>query len=221
MDRKGIRNQKHTSDGKKRNRPPNRFEMENSVENRSTSAKKLKACHTDVIIDQSISYRILNIFTFLSAVCEHVSCKTCGGDIKFEESSTRGLGFKLGLMCANCDAKYIDSCPLIRNAYEINTRFIFAMRLLGVGLQGAEKFCAFMDLPRPVFHSFYDSVVKGVDTGNAARCNTDIMCPKHGFGGIRCLSLYEQILGWMRSHSKEEGSVHSALVMVGRNCVDI
>ena len=47
------------------------------------------------------------------------------------------------------------------------------------------------------------------------------MCPKHGFGGIRCLSLYEQILGWMRSHSKEEGSVHSALVMVGRNCVDI
>ena len=63
--------------------------------------------------------------------------------------------------------------------------------------------------------------LKGVDTGNAARCNTDIMCPKHGFGGIRCLSLYEQILGWMRSHSKEEGSVHSALVMVGRNCVDI
>ena len=62
---------------------------------------------------------------------------------------------------------------------------------------------------------------KGVDTGNAARCNTHIMCPKHGFGGIRCLSLYEQILGWMRSHSKEEGSVHSALVMVGRNCVDI
>ena len=58
--------------------------------------------------------------------------------------------------------------------------------------------------------------IKGVDTGNAARCNTHIMCPKHGFGGIRCLSLYEQVLGWMRSHSKEEGSVHSALVMVGR-----
>ena len=171
MDRKGIRNQKHTSDGKKRNRPPNRFEMENSVENRSTSAKKLKACHTDVIIDQSISYRILNIFTFLSAVCEHVSCKTCGGDIKFEESSTRGLGFKLGLMCANCDAKYIDSCPLIRNAYEINTRFIFAMRLLGVGLQGAEKFCAFMDLPRPVFHSFYDSVVKRIRDAAKTVCD--------------------------------------------------
>ena len=72
-----------------------------------------------------------------------------------------------------------------------------------------------------MYHTLFPLFFKGVDTGNAARCNTDIMCPKHGFGGIRFSSLYEQILDWMRSHSKEEGSVHSALVMVRRNCVDI
>ena len=61
MDRKGKRqfNQRQASDGRKGNRPLNRFEIEKSVENRSTSAKKLKAWYnTDVIIDQSISYRI-------------------------------------------------------------------------------------------------------------------------------------------------------------------
>lgn len=33
------------------------------------------------------------------------------------------------------------------------------MRLLGVGLSGAEKFCAFMDSNRPIFQSFYDKIV--------------------------------------------------------------
>ena len=32
--------------------------------------------------------------------------------------------------------------------------------------------------------------------------------------GIRFSSLYEQILDWVRSHSKEEGSVPGALVIV-------
>ena len=56
--------------------------------------------------------------------------------------------------------------------------------------------------------------LKGVDTDNAARCIPTQSCPKHGFGKLRCLSLYEQILGWARPHSKEEGSVQRALVMV-------
>jgi len=34
------------------------------------------------------------------------------------------------------------------------------MRLLGIGLNGAEKFCGLMDLPRPIFQSFYDRIVK-------------------------------------------------------------
>ena len=52
--------------------------------------------------------------------------------------------------------------------------------------------------------------LKGVDTDNAARCIPTQSCPKHGFGKLRCLSLYEQILGWARPHSKEEGSVQRA-----------
>ena len=41
------------------------------------------------------------------------------------------------------------------------------------------------------------------------------------FSRICFSSLYDRILGWARSHSKEEGSVQRALVMVRRDCVDI
>ena len=63
--------------------------------------------------------------------------------------------------------------------------------------------------------------VKRVDTGNAALCIPTQSGPKPGFAGLRCLSLYDRILGWTRSHSKEEDSVQRALVMVRRYCVDI
>ncbi|KYN14894.1 hypothetical protein ALC57_12886 [Trachymyrmex cornetzi] len=36
------------------------------------------------------------------------------------------------------------------------------MRILGIGLQGMKKFCTFMDLAAPIFHSFYDSIVQTI-----------------------------------------------------------
>lgn len=33
------------------------------------------------------------------------------------------------------------------------------MHLLGIGLNGAEKFCTFIDLPRPVYQKVYDTIV--------------------------------------------------------------
>lgn len=44
------------------------------------------------------------------------------------------------------------------------------MRLLGVGLNGTKKFCAFMDLPRPIFQSFYDSIISTIFTASEAVC---------------------------------------------------
>jgi len=36
------------------------------------------------------------------------------------------------------------------------------MRLLGIGLNGIIKFCAFMDLPRPIFQTTYDIIVDNI-----------------------------------------------------------
>lgn len=44
------------------------------------------------------------------------------------------------------------------------------MRLLGVGLHGIIKFCAFIDLPRPIFQSFYDKVVHTISIATKAVC---------------------------------------------------
>jgi len=42
------------------------------------------------------------------------------------------------------------------------------MRLLGIGLNGIEKFCAFMELPRPIFQSFYDKLVDMISIATAS-----------------------------------------------------
>ncbi|CAD6219635.1 GSCOCG00011666001-RA-CDS [Cotesia congregata] len=50
------------------------------------------------------------------------------------------------------------------------------MRITGIGLCGAERFCAFMDLPRPMFQSFYDRVVEQIR--NTARICCDLVMKK-------------------------------------------
>lgn len=104
-----------------------------------------------VSIDSSFGYRILNFVTVFSAISTVVKCKTCHGDVSFEEASIRGLGFKLMVLCDSCESTSVNSSPLIGDkAYDINRRIIFAFRLLRIGLTGIKKFCGIMDLPRPV-----------------------------------------------------------------------
>jgi hypothetical protein len=120
-----------------------------------------------VHVDTNIRYVILNFVTVFQALSNYVVCKTCKTDVWFTESSARGLGFKI-VNCRNCVPKAIASSPYINNAYEINRRFIFAMRLLGIGLAGAEKLCAFLDLHRPIFKSFYNSIMRNINVASEA-----------------------------------------------------
>jgi len=91
-----------------------------------------------------------------------VKCKECNGNLTFSESSIHGLGFKLVINCTNCEPRYINSCPLIKNVYEINRRIIFAMRILDVGYNGIQKFCGIMDLPKIFSKKVYYDVVYNV-----------------------------------------------------------
>lgn len=78
--------------------------------------------------------------------------------MKFSEASKRGFGFKLVMSCKDYENVSINSCPVIKNTYEVNQRIILTMHLLwiAVDLNGIIKFCAFMDLPRSVFQNCYD-----------------------------------------------------------------
>ncbi|XP_071568778.1 uncharacterized protein [Temnothorax nylanderi] len=155
-------------------KPVNRFSIEQDIEYVSTSAKKLKLskdecnCGDDVELDNAFGYRLLNFVAVFSAISELVQCKTCQTNVKFTETSKRGLGFKIVVSCEKCEKTYINSCPLVGHAYEVNKRIVLAMRLLGIGLHGIKKFCAFMELPRPIFQSFYDKIVTNISLATAA-----------------------------------------------------
>lgn len=174
-DGKGSRSDnRRASKSIKRKPPPSPFEMEKRTR-LSSSAMKLKDISSlNIEVNQVFSYRILNFYTVFTALSEYIQCNVCQGKITFSESALRGIGFKILVKCDKCGVKSINSCPLIGHAYEVNRRFVFAMRILGVGLRGAQKFCALMELPRPIFQSFYDSVINNIHSAVKIVCDLSL-----------------------------------------------
>lgn len=151
-------------------RPLNRYELEAPNDlNVSTSAKKLKQSEdmNDIEVNPGFGYRMINFIAVFAGI-SNVVCKVCKSQVKFTESGKRGLGFKIVVSCEICVQTEIPSGPFIEKGYEINRRIVISMRLLGIGLQGMKKFCAFMELPRPMFHSFYDKIVKRISIATKA-----------------------------------------------------
>lgn len=178
MDRsKGSRIKRRSENLKKymshrRKRPLNRHEMVKK-QTTSASAKKIKASKEIPHIheDNDIDYRILNFVTVFRTLSEYVKCKICAGNVTFQTASTRGLGFKILINCELCgETASIPSCPYIGSTYEVNRRFTFTMRLLGIGLEGCKKFCGVMDLPPPVTQATYDLHVENIRQASLVVC---------------------------------------------------
>ncbi|KYN01367.1 hypothetical protein ALC62_07840 [Cyphomyrmex costatus] len=136
----------------------------------SRLAKKLKplASKEDIEVDSAFGYRFVNFIHVFTTLSQILVCKKCAGSVTFTESDIRGLGFKIVVKCKQCEITTIESSPLINSAYDINRRITFAMRLIGIGMQGINKFCAFMCLPNPVYQKAYDDIVKCIATGTKA-----------------------------------------------------
>ena len=148
---------------KKRKQYFNPKNAEASESSFSTAAKKLKG--QDKIIvpqDSSVEYRILNFITVFAAISAIVKCKVCDGNVKFQTTSARGLGFKVAVICEKYNIQTIPSCPFVGHTYEINRRFIFVMRVLGLGLKGCQKFCGLMDMPQFFVHNTYDIIATNI-----------------------------------------------------------
>ena len=64
------------------------------------------------------------------------------------------LGFKL--------PEYIVSSPFIGHTFEINRRFVYVMRVLGLGLEGCKKFCSLMDMSAFLSQNTYDMIIKNM-----------------------------------------------------------
>jgi len=162
MDRRSSRDGRHANKGgRKRSFHGNQHTSEADTDFVSTSAEKLKNnSDFEVNYDSGFKYVLISFVTVFSTLETLLKCKECNGDIKFLRNSPRGLGFKLTVKCS-CREYKIDSCPMIKNAYEVNRRFAFIMRLLGVGHAGINLFCSLMDIN--TYHkSLYQSVVEQI-----------------------------------------------------------
>ena len=123
----------------------------------STSAKKLTSVSSEDVHQNSLhSYRIIEFFT---AVSEFVICRKCKQNLKFEEAENRGLCSKLVLLC-RCGRRDINSGPFINTGQEVNRRIVFIMRLLGIGKEGLNTFCNFMDICNGLTESAYNKIVE-------------------------------------------------------------
>lgn len=160
---------------KKRRFQGNRFTNKNREPvGQSASARKLEtASQEDVCVKLTHFYRIIEFITVFSAISELAICKICKKNLHFEETGTRGLGFKIAVKCA-CGTRLIDSGPLRNTGYEINQRVIFAMRLLGIGLRGLNLFVSIMDISKGLSKTTYDRVIQHIH--KSTKMVFDAMC---------------------------------------------
>jgi len=93
--------------------------------------------------------------------------------VKFQTESTRGLGFKIVIICDKYRPTDVSSCPKIGLSYEINRRFSFAMRCLGQGASAEKKFCGLMDLPPPVAQKSHNEIQNNIYT--ASKANAELL----------------------------------------------
>ncbi|EZA59663.1 hypothetical protein X777_16734 [Ooceraea biroi] len=169
MDRKSNRDDRsHASRERQRKCYGNRYTLENKTSFASTSSEKLlRLGDREITIDNTHAYRILHLFSVFSTISTLVNCKTCNKDITFKEASSRGLGFKIAVTC-ECGTAYINSCPLINNAYEINRRIVMVMRLLGIDNEGLNLFCGLMDLAVEFYSQTYYSCLTNIQQASQA-----------------------------------------------------
>ncbi|XP_044583218.1 uncharacterized protein LOC123264134 [Cotesia glomerata] len=170
MDRKGSRGSQSRADRRKKRRfSSNQFTVERETSHTSASAAKFKnSGDEEVIINKNFGYCILEFYSVFQTLSTLIVCATCKEEIKFSQTAPRGLGFKIALQC-NCESiTYIQSCPTVNKAYEINRRIVTAMKLLGVGREGINIFCSVMDICQGLCVNTYNSCLDNLHSAASA-----------------------------------------------------
>ena len=171
---KGSR-EKRKAPTPKRKFHDNQYTVKKPAVGPSATARKLYNAGNEEFSTFSLSYRIIEIVSFFSALTDLVMCRTCHGQIQFKESALRGLGFEIDVECGY-GSQTIDSGPIVNTGYEISRRIILVFRVLGIGLEGLNDFCGLMDMGSSFGRSSYYSVIERLHTCAKTVFNT--MCSK-------------------------------------------
>lgn len=122
----------------KKRMPPQKCKKDD-VQCSSASAKKIKL-NTSLEVEEDFEkhYRIIDFILVFSTISTLAKCVKCDGKRSFSSCKKEGLGFNIKVTCEKCSQPwYVSSSERIASCtYDVNFRFIFAMRVLGLGLGG-------------------------------------------------------------------------------------
>ena len=96
--------------------------------------------------DADKHYQIIDFLLVFTTISTLVKCAQYSGKVSFKSCAKEGLEFEIKVTCPNCEPRYVPSSQRVGRSYEVNTRFVFVMRILGLGLAACNKFCGLMDL---------------------------------------------------------------------------
>ena len=113
--------------------------------------------------NSATGYRFIDV-SILSNVFEQLLCPGCSSASltltdNFEKKN--GCASFLFIECISChwNLKFCTSIN-IQGSYEINKRFVYAMRSVGQGFSGAKKFCSVMNIPHLPSKNNYAKISK-------------------------------------------------------------
>jgi hypothetical protein len=101
---------------------------------------------------QKSGYVLMNIQSLKDFFAAATVCKHCKKSVELPENFEKrsGLSCELSLTCNCAKASVFKTSPKLQSGFsEVNLRFVYALRSIGVGQQSAKLFCAIMDLPQP------------------------------------------------------------------------
>jgi hypothetical protein len=104
-------------------------------------------------------YIILDVVQLNKMLSDAAACKNCGGNLTVSSDSNIGPASKLVISCDSCDKpsdnpEYYSSAEALiphstnKKIFDINLRFIYALRAIGRGQSAANMFCGEMNVPK-------------------------------------------------------------------------
>ncbi|GFV99874.1 uncharacterized protein TNCV_5082331 [Trichonephila clavipes] len=84
-----------------------------------------------------------------------------------QSSSRKGLATSVSATCKYCGSGHTSmTSNTVSDGYEVNLRFVYGMRCIGIGKSAAQIFCALMNLPPPPakFERLYTPIFKALET---------------------------------------------------------
>lgn len=147
-----------------------------SVVSKPSSTSKLKLDkHTseyNEFENSSFQYDIIDLDSVKSLITEVAVCKVCHGSLTLSTSKRVGLACTLSLNCLHCDVTASKTnSPMTEvsidrpnenkmyKVYDVNIRFVYAMRSIGVGQETAEIFAGLMNFNKPSKFMFYNKLL--------------------------------------------------------------